>query len=101
MDLEDLVPVLCRAFREARLPGDAGHVYDRIESAVLVDQLAEKRVDRAFVGHRHRRRLRLSTRRHDAAGGCLLRLRKSLCAIEGHQRIESDDEPAATLELLG
>ena len=94
-------PVLLGALGEVGLPGDAGHVDDGVEAAVLVDQLAEQAADRLAVGHRRRRGPGRAAGGHDAAGGGLLGLGEPLGAVEGHEGVDGDDEPAAAAELLG
>jgi hypothetical protein len=94
-------PVLLAAPPEVGLPGNTGDIDDGVEPAVLVDQLPEQAADRLAVGHRHRRGPGRTTRRHDATGRGLLGLRKPLGTVEGHERVDGDDEPAATAELFG
>ena len=94
-------PVLLGAFCEAGVARDARHVDDGVEPAVLVDQLLEQAPQRVAVGHRRRRGPGRATCRHDATGGGLLLLWEALRTVEGHERIDGDDEPAAAAELLG
>ena len=94
-------PVLLGALSEVGLPGDAGHVDDGVEAAVLVDQLPEQAADRLAVGDRHRRGLGRAAGRIDAIGRGLLRLGKLSDAVEGHERVDGDDEPPGPAELLG
>ena len=94
-------PVLFGAVGEVGLPGDAGHVDDGIEPSVLDGQLAEQGANRVAVGHRRRRSPGRATRGEDAAGRRLLLFWKPLGALEGHEGVDGDDEPAPTAELLG
>ena len=61
----------------------------------------EQAADRLAVGHRHRRGPGRAAGGHDATGRGLLGLGELLGAVEGHQRVDGDDEPAAPAELLG
>ena len=101
VDAQHGQPVLLGPPAEVGLAGDAGHVDDRIQSTVVLDQFAEEAVDRLPVGDRHRRGPGRPTGRHDAAGRGLLRLREPLGAVQGHQGVDGDDMPSGPAELFG
>ncbi len=94
-------PVFLAAVGEAGLPGDPGDVHHGVEAAVLVDQVLEQGTQSLTVGHRHRGGPGRATRRHDATGGGLVRLGEPLGAVEGHEGVDGDDEPAGPAQLLG
>ena len=68
---------------------------------MLVDQLLEQAAHRLAVGDRHRRGPGRAAGGHDATGRGLLGLGEPLGAVEGHEGVDGDDEPAAPAELLG
>ena len=98
---EHCQPVLFGAAGKIGLPGDAGHIDDGVESAVLLGQLVEQGAHRLAVGHRQRRGPGRTAGGHDTAGGGLLGLGEPLRAVKGHQGIDGDHEPATAAELLG
>ena len=100
--VEHRQPVLLGALGEVGLPGDAGHVDDGVEPAVLVDQLARtgRRTASPSVTDTDEARAEppAATMRPAVVSS---RLGELLGAVEGDQGVDGDDEPAATAELLG
>ncbi len=94
-------PVLLGAAGVVALPGDPGHVDHGVEAAALGGQLLEEGAQGLAVGDRGGRGPGRAAGGDDAPGRGLLGLGQLLGAVEGHQRVDGDDEPAAAPEVLG
>ena len=100
MDRQQRLPVLFAALREIGLSGDPGDVDHRVEATVLVGQLSEQGVDGVPVGDRGRGCLGGPAGGHDATSRRVPRIGESLGAIERHQWVDGDHEPATSAQLL-
>ena len=98
--VEQRDPIFLGPAGEVTLPGDAGDVHHRMEAAVLVGELLEERGYRFRVGHRGGRGASRTAGSDDASRRGIFRLGQLLGAVEGDERVEGDDVPAAAAERL-
>ena len=101
MHVEQRQPVLLGAAGVVALPGDPGHVDHGVEAAALGGQFLEEGAHGLAVGDRGGRGAGRAAGGDDAPGRGLLGRGELLGAVEGHQRVDGDDEPAAAPEVLG
>ena len=101
VDVEQGEPVFLGAAGVIALPGDPGHVDDRVEAATLVRQLGEQGAHGVAIGDGGGRGSGGATGGVDTPGRGLLGLGQLLGAVERDEGVDGHDEPPLAAEVLG